>query len=486
MKRNLFFVTASVLALSATAAMAGDNEAFVSQSGTSQDAAVTQSNSGNKVGTFNNNSGFIQEDGAAPSTGNNQLSIVQDGSGNWVGKNKQGKQSGSDNNADIIQHGTNSTVELSQTGQSNGILNPGWTNATTGNRILQDATATSSTVDLTQTGKNNAIDIAQGGSGNRTTASQIGTNQLYVRQSTAETDTNTPAVYGAFAGTNGAIDVNQTSTAENNYAAVAQGGGNGNRIKITQDGATLAAGVNQNGNRNYFSSTQTGTGNLVGIRGGFYSPAGADDPIKQTGDYNTYINTQGGSDSVALGSQTGKFNGVVNNQIGTSNSIFGTQNGTGNGVFTSQSGKNNSLTYNQGTASVDGTGNFINNNQSGISGDAVIHQYGSFNVAYNVQIGTDSTLKASSDGVGNYIYNNQDGANSSDVYQKGSGNRSVGYQLGGSGNQATVNQTGDKNRSYYKQDGSSNTVNITQTSNGNNAHVTQLSSTGSVATINQH
>src|SRR6185312_9444429 len=105
------------------------------------------------------------------------------------------------------------------------------------------------------------------GAGNTTTATQIGSDMLWVRQST-----DTPSVWYsplqvASAETNSTITVYQSgglAHLNTDYAALAQGGGNANQISVTQVGYALSADVNQNGSNNIFTSYQMGSGNFVG------------------------------------------------------------------------------------------------------------------------------------------------------------------------------------------------------------------------------
>ncbi len=370
--QKLLLTTVSAIALGvcATAAMASSSTTYDTQEGTGQIANIDQSGGNNDtVGTAG--TPFDQNNGAS-GTGDNVISIVQTGSYNSFGVSAASFQSGTTNGAIINQAGYDSSVVLQQTGTNNGSATLGyggadeqWSNSTYGGIIVQDNTSNASTVVLTQNGSDSIFDIAQGGANNLINATQIGTDQLYVRQGTylaalagfdSSYETNsTIAVYQNGGGTN-------LST---NYASLAQGGGDSNQISVTQIGFALGADVNQNGSNNLFSSYQAGSGNMVGLTAGF----GADTPITQSGTGNQYYNVQLGTNATANGSQNGTDNYVSNYQSGDSNVISGSQNGTNNQVYTSQTGTTDNLAYAQ-----TGSNNFISNSQSGSGNHVTVHQ----------------------------------------------------------------------------------------------------------------
>ncbi|OPF91640.1 curlin [Rhodopseudomonas palustris] len=442
MKRNLFFVTASVLVLSSSAAFAADsNTVYLNQTGNDQQANITQSGNGNSVGAFNGNSGFLQENGTL--SGANLLTVKQSGNSNSVGRDIQGKQSGAGNSAAIFQEGTGSDVELQQTGTSNGAVPSGW-NWTNDpgvfNKITQDSSSNGSKVSVIQDGKNNVFSIKQGNTGNSTSVNQIGEwGMAYVRQGigAAETDASTGNALPT-GGNYNVASITQNS-AGLNYAVAVQGGGNSNSLSISQSGNLQGANAWQNGNANVFSSIQTNVGNVVGLTGGIY---GTDSPITQTGDNNTYINTQTGSSNSANGSQTGNFNQVFNTQSGGSETVRGTQVGTYNYVSNSQAGSSNLLDY---------------------------KQTNTVSTAFNQIVNDQSTTAVS---------------NTAYVVQDGNGLYSKGLQTGGSYNSANVSQTGQFSASYYTQDGSSNSIIVAQVGNYNVSNVSQIGA-GNHANIQQ-
>ncbi|AVT75198.1 curlin [Rhodopseudomonas palustris] len=443
MKRNLFFVTASLLALSTSAAFADGNVVVLNQYDVSQHATIEQFNSGNSVGAYNGWSGFDQNNGGL--AGSNVLSVSQTGTGNSVGRDTKGVQSGTGNSADIKQAGVSSDVELQQFGTSNGAVPTGWdwtNDSGVFNKIVQDSSSVSSKVSVVQNGENNVFSIKQGSISNNTSVTQTGKWAMaYVRQGlgAAETDGATSAQM-PFGGNYNGVTISQNS-AGLNYAVAVQGGGDSNSLGIYQNGDLLGANAWQEGAGNVFSSNQSGVGNTVGITGGIY---GSDTPIKQKGNGNSYTSNQSGTNNTANGTQTGNVNFVLNNQGGANNSISGSQTNNNNNVTSSQFGSYSTLAYTQ----------------------------------------------TNSGGGANYIVNIQNGAgtvgsrNTAVVNQSGFGQYSSGQQYGGDGNSANVTQSGSLQASYYVQNGAANTIVVAQTGVGNYSSLNQNGS-GNNANITQ-
>lgn len=444
MKRNLFFVTASVLALSASAAMADGNVVVLNQYDASQHATIEQFNSGNSVGAYNGWSGFDQNNGGL--AGNNGLTILQTGTGNSVGRDTKGVQSGTGNSADITQAGASSDVELQQFGTSNGAVPTGWNwtnDSGVFNKIVQDSSSASSKVSVVQNGENNVFSIKQGNTSNNTSVTQTGKWAMaYVRQGlgAAETDGAT-GVQIPFGGNSNSATISQNS-AGLNYAVAVQGGGDSNSLGIYQNGDLLGANAWQEGAGNFFNSNQSGTGNTIGITGGIY---GSDTPIKQKGNGNSYTSNQSGANNTANGTQTGNVNFVLNNQGGNNNSISGSQVNNNNNVNNSQFGSYSTLTYTQTNGG--GGSNYIVNIQNGAG-----------------TVGSQNTAV---------------------VDQSGNSLISSGQQYGGDGNFAKVTQGGSLHASYYVQNGATNTIVVAQTGASNYSNLNQ-SGTGNNANIKQH
>jgi hypothetical protein len=355
--KGLLLATASVVALGfgATAAMAGGSSVYDSQDGTGQNAFIDQSSGTNdSVGGLGNP--FIQNNGAG--TGGNSISITQVGSNNSFGKNMSSFQSGTDNRANVLQNGTNSDVELQQTGSNNGANNVYevhgyWYNDNDGGLIEQDSTTNHSSVSLSQNGNNNAFNIGQGGTGNSVSATQTGDNLLWIRQGTNSPDnwdSSELAVTGP--ATNSTITVSQNggyfdNTGNyDNYAALSQGGGNRNQMTVTQFGNANSIDVNQSGSNNTLTSYQSGFGNFLGGEQGWPVPDGGV-PIVQSGSNNYVYNYQLGTSNMVFGSQIGNNNQVSSTQNGNYDTLYYTQTSSNNTISNTQGGSSNTVTIHQ-------------------------------------------------------------------------------------------------------------------------------------------
>ncbi|NEW99524.1 hypothetical protein DY467_22320 [Rhodopseudomonas sp. BR0G17] len=292
MKRNLFFVTASVLALSATAAMASDNTVYLNQSGTEQKADITQEGAASSVG---NNGWFIQAALASGDAGN-YLSVSQTSTSNASTSN--GYQYGSNNTAHLTQSGYASNIVLQQYGNDNGRPT---SNVGPSDVITQNGTAYQSNVTLSQGGNSNLFSISQGGYQNNVTATQSGnSNELTIQQ----------ALY--YDGTYGYY-----------Y----------NQIKSTQSGNANKSDFSQIGSYNQIDSTQYGNEKAR---------------IYQIGYNNRSVGYQyGGGNTVSIDQGV---NGVA---YGTNNYANYAQSGTGLQLNLTQTGNNNqSNTVQSGIGSI--------------------------------------------------------------------------------------------------------------------------------------
>ncbi|NEV76519.1 hypothetical protein DYI24_05620 [Rhodopseudomonas sp. BR0C11] len=292
MKRNLFFVTASVLALSSAAAFASDNTVYLNQSGTEQKADITQEGAASSVG---NNGWFIQAALASGDAGN-YLSVSQTSTSNVSTSN--GYQYGSNNTAHLTQSGYGSNIVLQQYGSDNGRTT---SNTGPSDVITQNGTAYQSNVTLSQGGNSNLFSISQGGYQNNVTATQSGNgNQLTIQQ----------ALY--YDGSYG-------------YAY--------NQIKSQQYGNTNKGDYSQIGSSNQIDSTQYGNESAR---------------IYQIGYYNRSVGSQyGGGNSVNIDQ------GVNGTAYGTNNYASYSQSGSGLQLNLIQTGNNNqSNTIQSGIGSV--------------------------------------------------------------------------------------------------------------------------------------
>lgn len=336
MKRNLFFVTASVLALSASAAMADGNTVNLYQYDATQTATINQDGSYNAVGNGGN---FAQGAGAS-----NNLEVNQTASATYNTVN--GYQYGDVNTAELTQSGYNSNIVLQQNGTNNGRLSADARART--DTIVQNGTSYQSNVTLTQNGSNNGFDIAQGGYQNNATANQQGdTNKVTIKQALAY-DSN----YG--------------------YAY--------NRINSQQTGSYAKADITQAGSSNAIDSYQYGNGGT----------ASQTLTANTTGGGNSIYNNQTGSDIAAELTQVGYSNYITNFQSGATQSVTVSQLGNGNGVYGQQYGDHNKVTIDQGKGEVKGYSNYANYYQSGSQLTLALTQTGSSNQSYTNQQGTGS------------------------------------------------------------------------------------------------
>jgi len=413
--------TAIGLLMATGAAYAGSgNYSYLSQTGTSQTATITQSGGSNDKLGFGGP--FIQENGTG--TGHNTLFVNQNSNGgsglpnlasfvaSGGGNSATGWQSGSTNYGEIDQMGSNSSVNLQQQGDKNGTAaSATWSNDNLlASVILQDATASGSSVTVHQSNANGAdrgsiFSIGQGGAGNVVNATQTASsnqpssarNDVWIRQGTTAPDLwgwtygdfFSPSYVSGSLGTltNSTITVNQNAgnLSGTNYAALGQGSGNANAMTVTQVGVANSATANQVGSNNVFNSIQTSSNgntgwNFVGGEAGWpdsnpnpltYNGTNPGDyrPVLQSGIGNEYDSTQSGSNLMAFGNQLGNFNFLSNTQSGDLNKLFSTQLGDSNTIYSVQSGDTGLTTVSQV-----GTSNFSNSSQNGSGNTATITQ----------------------------------------------------------------------------------------------------------------
>ncbi len=541
MKLRITLATATALGLIMTAAAyAGGSSLYITQSGDGQSAAIDQSGStsGASVGVSTSDR-FIQDNGTTggvSGAGGNILVINQNSASNseldggaavhgypipnitgleatGSGNKVTGFQSGTNNNAEIDQMGSDGTVELKQTGANNGrtgepFVTPHfWTDSPFGNIIVQDSSASGSTVKLTQSndvsGVGNIFSIGQGGTDNEIDATQTGFNRLNIRQASQAPDLWVWSFGNAFdpssaigpanslspIGGNNKITVTQDTSGiadpyANNYANVGQGGGSLNQLTVHQSGAANVADANQVGSSNEFSSTQTniaGAGtNFVGGEAGWpdtnvnpLHPGNNGDyrPILQLGTSNSYDSTQSGTNLWAFGSQIGINLSLTNEQYGDTNKLFSTQIGSDNEISNYQSGNDGTATYDQsGSYNVatlqdqKGSYNTVDVTQSGAGG------LGSENTVTMLQNGDNNSIVMAQSGLaGNEAYLVQGGTFS------GAPLTTATLTLGTAGNSNNIDgsQDGTGNWVAVSQSGSTNNANFSQTGTGNTATIVQ-------------
>ncbi|HYW73058.1 MAG TPA: hypothetical protein VE961_18675, partial [Pyrinomonadaceae bacterium] len=241
MMKRFLFASVSLLAIGFTAsAYAGGSSSFTSQTGTNQTLTIDQTGgNNNQVGTGINP--FLQENGAG--TGGNVINITQTGANNTFGVGIASVQSGTQNFANINQSGSNSSVNLRQIGNFNGVSNDH--DASDG--IAAEVVGENEGSFIKQSASFSSVNVFETGNGNAFFITQQG-------------------------GTKNAIGVTQQ--------------GDENYVTMNQNGSSLFASVGQFGTLNTVTSTQTGVGNQLF--------AG------QTGNNNVLNNDQSGFSNVLV------------------------------------------------------------------------------------------------------------------------------------------------------------------------------------------
>jgi hypothetical protein len=173
MKKQFLLASASILAaMIAAGAYAEDlNQTNINQTGSNGQATITQSGSGNVAGTATTSiSQSLVQAGASETLNVTQSGVNNTFQGATPNNPAPGSlvQSGAGNVANVTQSGTASTVQLSQSGNNNGVFDNQHSEAfsPTGGINVLTQSANNSTVTLTQNGNNNTFGISQGGATN--------------------------------------------------------------------------------------------------------------------------------------------------------------------------------------------------------------------------------------------------------------------------------------------------------------------------------
>ena len=292
MKRNLFFVTASVLALTASAAMAGDNTVYLDQYTETQKADIKQEGAGSSVGGSVLADHFYQS-----GAGHNDLTVRQTATSKKDTVN--GHQTGDTNKAFLTQSGEYSDIVLKQDGTKNGASNAEL--LVTKNTITQNGTSSHSDATFTQNGSYNLFDITQGGAYNVIAASQNGaSNTIKIEQ----------ALYkdGSYGNAhNETISKQNNASNSGDYTQI----GSYNKIDSTQYGNATAA-IYQIGKNNQTLGAQSAGVNNVNISQGVNNVAYG------TNNYAYY--NQSGTNLALSVIQMGNHNSSNTNQSGNGSS----------------------------------------------------------------------------------------------------------------------------------------------------------------------
>jgi len=537
MKKLLLASTSAFVVAFASSAFAAGSSTTLQQTGDSQTANIDQSGgNSNVVGSATNP--FTQQNGTG--TGGNSITITQTGNGNstqgwsnWtsygygaVAGNANGYpgQSGTANQATIIQNGDSGSVTIAQKGTDNGNVA---TNDNTGGFIQQGLLSLRDSVFVLQNGVKNLFNISQNNTNSAVGTSNTFNNSVDLQQGGTENDatitqlgTYSPGInpYGVGLGVTAQqyngwnhLDSNQTGTQNSLYTVqtdTAPGTGAKNSISNTQSGNSNRGyvglnGAGQNGSLLVIASTQGGASNTMDV----WSQLGSSNSITngQAGTSNKLTVKNQSSSGNSINNYQGTGNNAnpaaanntatVESQFGSNGQINNFQQGTNGSATYTQGGSGNTATTNQTIGGTGGDHNTVVSTQNGINGKAKFRQQGTYNLAtLQDQIGTGNEIITTQSGNGTSGSNNtilaaQNGdANKIDMTQSGGAGNSAylgqGFTIGGivltvqnataaNNNGITGVQNGSLNTAYASQNSSFNTANFNQNGSGNTATIKQ-------------
>ncbi len=465
MKLKLFSATALGLVL-ATAAYADSNEAYITQSGDSNSAGITQGSgatTGNKAGRLG--------DPMSQSGNNNVLTILQEGDAGKIGVKsgtdsyitpdstpnpqftityqgvEQTSSGAGSNTASLTQDGTGAEIgELRQTASGSAGGNSTTTDQTGANTLnhiwqTQQAGAVNNVIDVTQTGTGNVVDrIDQKASGTGAAANQITVTMSGTDNGTMDLSGTAP-FYTSRAWAMGAT---QSALIQNNY-------GNTNGVAVPGTVSGNIIDLNVAGSGNQFGLTQKGSDNVAGF-GSQVSLTGAD---------NTFGSYQAGEGNVITGvTIEGDRNDVGIWQIGSTNTATVSMISVGsddNGLSIAQQG-----TSNTATVSITGSGNGDASFASGSTAKALVDANPA--TMFGGTIVQGSSLSSTTNMASLTVFGND---NAFAISSLGSNNTVTGTigtaASDSSNNSAAVVQNGSSNTASFSQTGSgSNSVSISQ------------------------
>lgn len=271
MKRNLFFVTASVLALSATAAMADSNVVYLDQGDNAQQATIKQEGSSNKVG---NDNWFRQSPSATGDVGN-ELTVNQTSTS--YNDTVNGSQTGSHNIAKLTQTGSNSNIGLVQKGADNLSTidqggNGNWVGAYQLGPDAEKPTGSSNKLVVQQAvssyplygNSNNKIDSYQYNSSNDASFTQFGSYNE-IRSIQYGNQKATISQIGYYNRTDGSQSGAGTNTVDVKQGQDGYDYGTNSYANYTQIGSGLTLNLTQTGNANVSYTKQVGVGSTANI-----------------------------------------------------------------------------------------------------------------------------------------------------------------------------------------------------------------------------
>ena len=323
-----------------------NNQASVTQGASNNQASVTQSQSGFGVASPSNTA-TVDQQGAGGSAlvlqvGNNAANVQQ--LSGAIGETAEVSQSNNFNSATVVQQGTNefglvnqeagtgNVASITQTGTGSGPVTPIDQNASLptpgpgsnlfrGENVPNDSGLPGAANSITTYGPTGAY-VDQGGANNQGTVSQAGVNNF------ADVAQGQP---GDATGNIGTVTQGMGLT---NTDGVMYQQGNGNIASINQsgDGSSYST-VWQNGNGNQASSTQVGSENSVIAQG-------QQNVGKEPGSIPTPADTPANSDFASVDQRGGNDTSLVN-QTGSNDQAFVSQQNAGATSTVTQGGSFN-------------------------------------------------------------------------------------------------------------------------------------------------
>ncbi|TMM50816.1 hypothetical protein FDT80_16290 [Sulfitobacter sabulilitoris] len=471
---KIALASTTALGLSMTAAHAQSNDAYLSQTGTGNNALVTQSGANNDAGSAAKTMKQITEGSGF----GNDLDILQSGNGNEIGLNGlvQKSQNLFSNTADITQSSSGNSVgkvdQLTRNKRGNlsgndlVILQTGGNNNAIGSvKQERNGALKGNIAAVTMDGAGNTIAVVRQVTQGDTSTAYVDENEL------------TAVISGDNNG-NGALS-GYAAASSATTSELIQGKSTGIDSPVTQGQNTMNLLIT--GNSNQFGVTQYGSLNNVGL-------------LSISGSNNQMGVYQDGTDNtVALADIAGIGNNVGLAQLGDRNFVLAMVQQNGNNVSSSQIGDDNE-TYievdgngNDARVAVMGDNNYVDAEQRfGNSNDMAVDIFGSGNnmvgfsdnfsgdarTARNFGNGlTGQTFRRGSlwqHGSGNNLSltvgaaGSDSNSNSFAMLQRGNGNTITGAITDGSMNQAAVAQNGNGNTTAFSQTGSNNVMGVIQ------------------------
>ena len=412
----------TALTLTINFAYADENEAYLSQSGSTGGNAAGINQSGAVGALAGRSTKSMQQNGSS-----NSLKITQSGTGNRIANAFRDNNGTQVEYGELLQSGASNAITLTQSGEGN-----------SANEIIQRSGTSGNTLTLTQSGSRNAIEkISQESTsannedqpGNTATITMSGSdNEVALVYQKSQTQVGNYALTSTV-GNTATIDIRGTGNGGGDFgtsfAAVTTANefrqvGRENTMTVSISGGTNQVGVKQEGGGNSVGTLSiNGSGNQLGVRQygtgndlDFKTLNGSDNEIgiSQIGlDQRATVNVSGANsarnsfrilqDGDAMNETTVTITGSDNGSTGsgtlsgpaatigvTLTSGLIEQWGDDNSVELFISGNDNAFQISQ--ARTTGTGNEISSRMTGDGHALAIVQGGSSNFAQTMQSGT--------------------------------------------------------------------------------------------------